>query len=557
PVREAPLDPDFSDRDLAELLARPEFAGLSQALLPNGLSLEAILRQDCRIVECAPGDMIIREGDYGNSAFLLLRGAANVIVKPSLPQTALGRSSESDAKASLFQTFSRLWRRRDIPERRDDLGPPRPVRASQFKSLLHGDIAQHLFGAEIDTSVKEVPPPRPNFEVVRLSRGAIFGEIAALARVPRTATVYAVTDARIVEIRWQGLNVLRRLDPGWKQAVDSGYRNNQLKVQLKKHSQFESLSDVTIEKLAQRTVFESYGSFDWANQYQRSDAVSEELEPLIAREGDYADGLLMLTGGFARVAQKVGTGRRTLTYLRDGDTFAFDELHAAWKSGGTKVPLETTLSALGYVNLLRIPADVLEELVFPNITSAPPRLADYGERPLSGDGLLEWAVDNRFINATQAMVIDLEKCVRCDDCVRACASAHDGNPRFVRAGPYQGHSMVAHACMHCVDPVCMIGCPTGAIHRTQENGLVVINDEACIGCRTCANACPYDNIQMVELRDKRGDIIVDTASNMPILKATKCDLCVSESGGPACVNACPHGALERADFQDMTLFARR
>ena len=60
--------------------------------------------------------------------------------------------------------------------------------------------------------------------------------------------------------------------------------------------------------------------------------------------------------------------------------------------------------------------------------------------------------------------------------------------------------MVANACMHCVDPVCMIGCPTGAIHRESIEGQVVINDRTCVGCATCANSCPYDNIQMVEIR---------------------------------------------------------
>ena len=52
--------------------------------------------------------------------------------------------------------------------------------------------------------------------------------------------------------------------------------------------------------------------------------------------------------------------------------------------------------------------------------------------------------------------------------------------------------------VECTDPVCMIGCPTGAIHRNVEEGVVVINDDTCIGCGTCANSCPYDNIRLVE-----------------------------------------------------------
>ena len=64
--------------------------------------------------------------------------------------------------------------------------------------------------------------------------------------------------------------------------------------------------------------------------------------------------------------------------------------------------------------------------------------------------------------------------------------------------------MIANACMHCADPVCMIGCPTGAISRESLGGQVVINDPTCIGCATCANNCPYDNIRIVETRSSSG-----------------------------------------------------
>jgi Fe-S-cluster-containing dehydrogenase component len=100
--------------------------------------------------------------------------------------------------------------------------------------------------------------------------------------------------------------------------------------------------------------------------------------------------------------------------------------------------------------------------------------------------------------------------------------------------------------MHCRDPVCMIGCPTGAIHRHETAGVIVINDDTCIGCGTCANSCPYDNIRLVEVADFRGAPLVDNEGRT-IVKATKCDLCVDNPGGPACVRACPHDALRRID----------
>ncbi len=148
------------------------------------------------------------------------------------------------------------------------------------------------------------------------------------------------------------------------------------------------------------------------------------------------------------------------------------------------------------------------------------------------------------------MLIDTDRCTSCDDCVRACASTHDNNPRFKRHGPIHDGLQVTNACMHCVDPVCLIGCPTGAIHR-HASGPVVIDDATCIGCGTCAQSCPYDNITLVEIRDADGGFIVDEQTGQAIVKATKCDLCYDQLGGPACQRACPHDALVRMEMQDV------
>ena len=101
----------------------------------------------------------------------------------------------------------------------------------------------------------------------------------------------------------------------------------------------------------------------------------------------------------------------------------------------------------------------------------------------------------------------------------------------------------------------MIGCPTGAIHRESVHGQVVINDRTCIGCSTCANSCPYDNIQMVTARNPEGRPFLDAATHQPIQKAAKCDLCANQPTGPACAHACPHDALVRADMQDVDRLA--
>jgi Fe-S-cluster-containing dehydrogenase component len=275
----------------------------------------------------------------------------------------------------------------------------------------------------------------------------------------------------------------------------------------------------------------------------------------------------LIRSGFARLSQKFGNGRRTLNYLGAGRFYGFREIAHNWRQPSAPVPLQYTLSAVGCANVILIPTRAMEDIVLPGLPEEelPPLFTAAETRadtPSGGEAgakisedMLGFLAEQRFFNGTAAMLIDLDRCTRCDDCVRACAAAHNNNPRFLRHGPIQDGIMVANACMHCADPVCMIGCPTGAIHRNALGGEVIINKATCIGCSVCANQCPYEAIRMVEIRDEEGRVITD-AEMAPLHKATKCDLCFEQWGGPACERACPHDALARINMNDLDGFAR-
>ena len=153
------------------------------------------------------------------------------------------------------------------------------------------------------------------------------------------------------------------------------------------------------------------------------------------------------------------------------------------------------------------------------------------------------------------MVIDLDRCTRCQECVKACVDAHeDGRTRLYLDGPrFQNKYLIPVTCRKCLDPVCMIGCPVGAINR-GSSGEIQIADH-CIGCSKCADQCPYGSIQMdlldtvqelsPDLKDLLGPgYVLRTVQE----KAVVCDLCSSTpSGQPSCVYACPHDAAIRVD----------
>jgi Fe-S-cluster-containing hydrogenase component 2 len=98
--------------------------------------------------------------------------------------------------------------------------------------------------------------------------------------------------------------------------------------------------------------------------------------------------------------------------------------------------------------------------------------------------------------ADALLVMDLDLCINCDQCVKACESLH-GKSRLIRNGIQIGKYLVPSACRHCDDPKCMNRCPTGAIKRRPE-GEIYFQYDMCIGCGNCAIACPYDNIAMID-----------------------------------------------------------
>jgi CRP-like cAMP-binding protein len=114
----------------------------------------------------------------------------------------------------------------------------------------------------------------------------------------------------------------------------------------------------------------------------------------------------------------------------------------------------------------------------------------------SAEGLLSGRAEELgLIQGQKLMLIDLDRCTRCDECVQACVNTHDdGRSRLFLDGPRFGKYLVPTTCRACLDPVCMIGCPVGSIHRGDNRQIVI--EDWCIGCGLCATNCPYGSIQM-------------------------------------------------------------
>jgi Fe-S-cluster-containing dehydrogenase component/CRP-like cAMP-binding protein len=540
--------------EVGRLLRIAPFKDMDPDNFPKSAQLQDILKNDARLRQFKPGEIIVREGDYGTSAFMVLSGTAEVVLSPGLPPRLVGRSETR--RRGLFRALAQLWSNSDEEE---------VVRVGQSNGLVAaGDSV-----SEPGVILQDIPRVLNGQRTATITVGDVFGEIAALSRMPRTATILAnAGGSEMLEIRWQGLRDLMRYAPQVRKFIDGIYRERALSTYLEELPFMKFLGPEAKKQLMDATQFETYGEYDWSGEYKQlvQSGASAAQEPTIAAEGDYPNGIVMIRSGFARLTQRYGSGHRTLNYLGSGSMYGFEEIAHNWRQHENQVPLQYTLRVIGYTHVLVIPASVIEAIVLPAMPAAllPPLLdtrarsrAPFSSTQAEGGAagtlpadVMEFVTKNRFYNGTETMVIDMDRCTRCDDCVRACAATHDNNPRFLRHGPIHNNLMVAQACMHCTDPICMIGCPTGAIHRETFRGNVVINPDSCIGCSACANNCPYGAIRMVEVRDPSGRILTASDSN-PIHKATKCDLCIDQYGGPACERACPHDALKRMNLNTL------
>jgi len=531
---------------VARVLAFPAFKSVDPLCFPEWLKLEDLIANEGRIATYQAGEVVLRKGDYGSSLFLILSGEILGVTDAAADSVV---RAQKHSRGSLGRSLLSLLMPRRPPEFR------KSKRQTGEKGTANGtgSNTQRITGIRrYDLAKLE-----EEFSTFRLPSPEMFGELAALTRSPRSAHIIAAQDdTELFELTWQGLREIRKWSEDFRTNIDALYIERGMATRLRECDLFKDMDEQTLDLIAGESLFETYGNFNWTHRFQRETKRSGETraimdhEPLICGEGHHLDGLLVVNSGFARVSEGVDTGERTIGYLSRNDHFGLEAI----LSRRDQLPiLKTSLRAIGYVDVIRVPTYLVEKYVAPHLEPGTLELSQRakkrGEKQSLKQGMMDFLVDRRFINGEQAMVINLDRCVGCDDCVRACAATHDNNPRFVRDGPVYENAMIAGACMHCTDPVCLIGCPTGAIHRIAATGSVIIEDDVCIGCATCANSCPYDNIIMVDIRDEAGRFRTD-AEAKTVARATKCDLCSDQITGPACANACPHDALARLNIRD-------
>ncbi len=398
----------------------------------------------------------------------------------------------------------------------------------------------------------EVNPTDPSI-TVPIPAGSIFGEVGLISGRKRGSTVRAGQDSILLELS----------------------RNAALKLMATVPSAKRKINRITTQRLLLQIFRAGLTPADLDEVLESAETKTIRKGEIILTEGEGGLDLYIIRAGSMIVEKEIGGKPVFLRYLPAGSYVG----EMAMIDGS---PRTATVRAAIKSEVVRLDGEAFRRLLDRKPELREKTLAEMSARrelnafieakkdSFGGavdmySSIANFLVENGAGEATDVLLIDEKLCVGCDNCEKACADAHDGLSRLDReAGKTYAHLHVPTSCRHCEHPHCMADCPPNAINRGPD-GEVFIND-TCIGCGNCERNCPYGVIRLDKVPPKKPSLIEwllfgkgpgpgepDKAwsyKNQPKgvevpKKAVKCDMCSGQSGGPACVRACPTGAAIR------------
>jgi cGMP-dependent protein kinase 2 len=409
-----------------------------------------------------------------------------------------------------------------------------------------------LFGIADGEVRVEINPNDPS-QTVPIGKSQIFGEVGLISGRKRGATVRAGTDCVLVEIS----------------------RSAALKLMSAVPAASREVTRTTTERSLLQIFKSGLTAADLTDVIAAAKVETIRAGQSIIKEGETGDDIFIIRSGSMVVEKTIGGKPVFLNYVPAGSYVG----EMAVIDGG---PRTATVRAAVKSDVIRLAGESFRALLdakpglktrLRDEMSSRTQLNTFIESKKDSfggvvdmyTGVANFLIDNGVGEATDVLLIDEKLCVGCDNCEKACADAHDGLSRLDReAGRTYAHLHVPTSCRHCEHPHCMADCPPNAIHRGPTGEVYI--DETCIGCGNCQRNCPYGVIRMDKVPPKKPWLInwllfgQGPGPGEPDKKwsykhakkgvespkrAIKCDMCTGQSGGPACVRACPTGAAIR------------
>jgi Fe-S-cluster-containing hydrogenase component 2/ferredoxin len=527
--------PAGRERTVTSLTSRVTTAELRCHPLFSGVAIELLDRLAAIIVrrQFAAGEVIGHEAERGTTAFLLDVGEVQLSLDTPSGHVHSWNGPESQT------SWGPLGLNRRFVTTLEPSTATNPNELDRFDPPF----------IPLDAPIY-LPRHRP---VAVIEAGQMWGEMTAMCSQPRSATARALTDATVLELPREAVYVLRQ-NPASRAAFDQTYLERTLSQHLSLVPALWSLAadaafwSEFVPKLRPHVRLERFAPGD-----------------VIVRRGDLLDTLRLIRFGDVQEVATSGREDHVARYLGPGRCFGDEALSDANADGG-EIESPTTWRAITPVDVASISFKSLHQV----IATLPPSprwgeglgvrggsRAELSTHPTAHTSSLDAFVLDQLSQADHLVTIDLDRCIHCDDCVRACGAAHDGVTRLVPDGLRFANRLLPTTCITCLNPVCLIGCPVGAIERLASREIAIA--DWCIGCGACAEQCPYGNLAMHSVKAEPGTaslthrVGMDTnpmrkrgtgAAN--VTKPTTCDTCRDlVAGHPPCVTACAHEAIQR------------
>ncbi len=458
---------------------------------------------------------------------------------------------------------------------------------AQFAVILEGmvDITRAVPGGGVE-------------RLAALGPGQWFGEMSALSNQPALATVKASMASTLLLIDPPLFKELYRDKYDFKQLIDAEYRKRALVANLRSVPLFKGVAEQALLNLK-----------DSAELI----VVGEGKKPdVLGKKNDPADAIYLVRSGAIKKTTVGPDGKeRILGYFNDNSSFG----ERAVLDDDTLRSWDGDYETMTRCDLVRVSREAIEEAFSfdPDlmrllktkalqITQEEDSGFAIGALELGDDvkptdealaDRMRIMIDKESIKGGEALVIDLERCTRCNACVESCVAVHDDRvPRLSKKGNrISADKVLTSACYNCQVPSCMAKCNDGAIRRDSQGNIHFIFDN-CTGCTACVLACPYDVIRMTpppyegpfmrkrtlletlpfiggvftKLEEAKATKEREAARQENAIqamtsahtgkdvfgKAIKCDLC---QGMPfeACIYNCPCNAISRRVPEDVVL----
>ena len=378
--------------------------------------------------------------------------------------------------------------------------------------MREGDFGRDIyFILEGQVELSSCGPGQQEIPLAILRRGEYIGEQGMLTGQPRNASARTRTQSILLVVTEQVMQRLMEIVPAVEQYFKELNLLRTAETILRHLALFEGMSSVDTRQLIEQLRIKSY---------ERDELLFGENHS----EQSGREALHLILDGFVKVARRIATSsgvssqqkaERIIAYRQRGDYFvggmdmqgdrravsvtAITRVTVAALDRSVLIALFTRYPAIkqrfqSQLQSYRASSQAAHSAVFEPLDTGQAQSPQKFSDPAARAGL-HALVDDGVVEGTDILVIDLEKCIHCNECEEACERRH-GHSRMNRKGMVVGNISIATACRQCQDPVCML-CSRGGIAR-KPGGEVYITD-SCIGCGICAERCPYNNISIISL----------------------------------------------------------